>query len=716
MANTLTWRNVDAPDFRGTMQGNQIAAQALDRAFSGLSDGLGKFQDWREEQAANAVLSRSLDFTDAQKLREAQASGALFDGIDRSLVGTKAINALDTRAGRLLSDAVAQQGLETSRQLDPLRIEGAQLNNDRSRQDMAFNEVANPLRLDAMRLDNTGKGLSNEGASIRNRSAQLDYDIASRDDRAKQEAIPLMEKMRLSGSAEDVRDFFNSDEWKGASPNARTLVAAEASKLYPGLSGPLQVSSVGAGTTPSGSGSAAIAKATVGTGTSTSGSSYGSDFSASIPFKETRDHNYKVLSKAGPLSGSIEDELDQVMPALASVESSNRDDAVSPKGAQGRYQLMPATFEEIKQRYGIKGTIDNPEANRQAARAYLKELRVKYGSMDKALAAYNAGPGNVDSWLEGETNTRKNATSVEDVNRQIESWKNRSSMGGLAKNYSQLEADDTPAGQLTDKLLEGTFKGMRREVLLNSINELSRKSGAKPAMAAAMLEQAAQGGGFVARRTPGFAGGYSVEPNDNTVDELAKQYKDGTFYNASEQLAKVAKKQEQIQQAQQKVAEAEALYQAARNRPGLNTDRYKARRNLAQAALDRALKDVRDDPTLKLPWDRGGAGSASGSVDMVPNPFGTGSAPASPSPRPVAVTTPDAPNSSAARRGTLAGRAPVYPAGRDADVPVTAAQSADAALARIVQPQAQARPPLLDNQVVIGTGGVRIRPLWPNGN
>ena len=77
--------------------------------------------------------------------------------------------------------------------------------------------------------------------------------------------------------------------------------------------------------------------------------------------------------------------------AVASVESGFQPKAVSPKGAQGLMQLMPATAASL----GVSDAFD-PETNLEGGSRYLAELIALYGGdLTKALAAYNAGPGAV---------------------------------------------------------------------------------------------------------------------------------------------------------------------------------------------------------------------------------------------------------------------------------------------------------------------------------
>jgi len=72
--------------------------------------------------------------------------------------------------------------------------------------------------------------------------------------------------------------------------------------------------------------------------------------------------------------------------------------AVSPKGACGLMQIMPATWARLRARYGLGLDIFDPRDNVLAGTAYLRELYDLYGAPG-FLAAYNAGPGRYDDYL-----------------------------------------------------------------------------------------------------------------------------------------------------------------------------------------------------------------------------------------------------------------------------------------------------------------------------
>lgn len=83
-----------------------------------------------------------------------------------------------------------------------------------------------------------------------------------------------------------------------------------------------------------------------------------------------------------------------LLKAVARAESCFDPVAVSRAGAQGLMQLMPATARDM----GVTSSFDG-EQNLAGGAKYLAAMLARYSDdLDLALAAYNAGPGNVDRY------------------------------------------------------------------------------------------------------------------------------------------------------------------------------------------------------------------------------------------------------------------------------------------------------------------------------
>lgn len=91
----------------------------------------------------------------------------------------------------------------------------------------------------------------------------------------------------------------------------------------------------------------------------------------------------------------------ELVESVIRAESSGNPEAVSPKGATGLMQVMPATGAEVAQKLGMENfDLKNPEDNRRIGEAYLSQMQEQFGDDKLALTAYNWGPGNLKRAME----------------------------------------------------------------------------------------------------------------------------------------------------------------------------------------------------------------------------------------------------------------------------------------------------------------------------
>jgi len=105
-------------------------------------------------------------------------------------------------------------------------------------------------------------------------------------------------------------------------------------------------------------------------------------------------------------------QFDMLARAVEWKESGGDPNALSPKGAIGLRQIMPATAREIAgelkdknfdfgwDETDVRRYLSNPVINRKYGDYYLrKQLRAYNGDIEAALIAYNGGPARADAWL-----------------------------------------------------------------------------------------------------------------------------------------------------------------------------------------------------------------------------------------------------------------------------------------------------------------------------
>ena len=119
MANPITWRNVEAPDFRSSMAGISEFGRLFGNATGGLAGALDGFQKDQMASADREVAARALAIQNPQAFQSALADGSLIGGAAPSV---EQLRSLQTGVGNLVDADLAKesarlQALQVQQQL-----------------------------------------------------------------------------------------------------------------------------------------------------------------------------------------------------------------------------------------------------------------------------------------------------------------------------------------------------------------------------------------------------------------------------------------------------------------------------------------------------------------------------------------------------------------------------------------------------------------------
>ena len=125
-------------------------------------------------------------------------------------------------------------------------------------------------------------------------------------------------------------------------------------------------------------------------------------FAPSLLFKSMYPLRYEDEIAAAAANHGVDPYL---VAAVIRSESSWDPEASSHQGARGLMQLMPETAQDMVAKGLVDGkrysyeNLEDPTVNIEYGCAYLSYLLTYFnGATDRAIAAYNAGMGNVDGW------------------------------------------------------------------------------------------------------------------------------------------------------------------------------------------------------------------------------------------------------------------------------------------------------------------------------
>lgn len=205
--------------------------------------------------------------------------------------------------------------------------------------------------------------------------------------------------------------------------------------------------------------------------------------------KETNDYVQSILGKVQGLdpNAPAEKQAEALLPYLIQQESGGDPNAVSPKGAQGLTQVMPATGRDPG--FGVSPLRDNsPQENVRFGRDYLTAMLRRYpGRPDLALAAYNAGPGVADRFANPQASAGptiaqpfQKPQAPSELDRRIETARAMDASEDeirrlvLGKDGSAPDAKPIPVGSL-NKVLEAQEALGATQVISDIIQKHARR-------------------------------------------------------------------------------------------------------------------------------------------------------------------------------------------------------------------------------------------------
>lgn len=189
-----------------------------------------------------------------------------------------------------------------------------------------------------------------------------------------------------------------------------------------------------------------------------------------------------ILKKARPYKSTIEKyaRLNRVnadfVLAIAAVETCFNSRAVSPVGARGLMQLMPATAK----RFGVV-RVSNARQNVKGGTKYLRFLMKRYKSnMRYAAAAYNAGEGRVDRYkgVPPYRETRRYVRNVLRVYKKLTQYRNKTARKKTKRYKKKIKSKSKSKSKKKRKKIAKRLKketSLVKKVVYQSVNVVPKK-------------------------------------------------------------------------------------------------------------------------------------------------------------------------------------------------------------------------------------------------
>uniref|UniRef100_A0AAU8ED11 Virion structural protein n=1 Tax=Klebsiella phage vB_Kpn16-P2 TaxID=3230846 RepID=A0AAU8ED11_9VIRU len=588
----ITWRNVDAPNFSGVGDSIRTFSGLLGNATAGLGDALGNFQNAARQEVGNQVMQNALQYQDPTEYRNALASGALFKGVDPSLISNRTLENLDNRAGNLLNQATQQQALDYNtyrtgrmqdldargdaaspalRQLalayqtgDPTAIAQAQQQYGGALDSLPADQVQEIMG----RLQNQGSNAIGQRRDLFNLGTNM------RDDADSQAAIGVLSQIvRGAENPNDARILAEAYS-KQLSPTAQARLQGLLAQQYPGTYGNNVTSAPGTAGTRSGS-----------------------------PF----DVTYQFQGTSKPITQMS---IGEVTNHQANMISSQ---GASPVGA---YQINKATLEDFAPKVlgeNWRNMPLSPENQDKIGEAIFNarkngNLKDTWAALpDSTVGAYKNRTWDEMKGLIAQAEVGANPLAVQQAVQGNQAVSNlatgmigtrlmENNAVGNVPDYLRTLGDTATPGEVVNRLLENDFKGADRNWVLARVNEIAQRAGVSPAMAATVMQRAQTNvpENMIWRGLQGLnpfisnEAGNGTRLNDDAVDQMVGALQRGEPLEQSVRNLSTAQAAQNVQLAQQAYDTALAQLQNTQNKISTGQTALTALLPSRQAAVERA--------------------------------------------------------------------------------------------------------------------------------
>jgi len=655
----ITWRNVDAPNFSGALEGYRQFANMFSAGTQGISDALGAYRADQNRQNDQAILADALKYRTAPAIDQALASGTLLNG--RTPTAAASARLIDLASGLVRDD--------TGRIANTRDVASF----DRSQRDLAATDALRPFAAEIAANQGNPEALrgimSRAQPLLAQAPANAGFDLltAARGaetgrQQATQGAVQTQAVVRNDQDTQGAQAYIQDAIRKGANLDPTTALAyAEQAPMTPGqralflqafpgayngsVGGVPGVPGSNMGLNPGQGGAPATGGGSLGraAGTAGFGTTQGSGWDMTVGGVATP----KPLTQM--TMGEVQDFGKNTLIPGNKGKFGNAPGMGS--SASGAFQITGQTLEDFAPKVLGDNWRSQPftPANQEAVAKAIFDAR-KGGNLkdtwtslpDSKPGAYKDVPweqmrglitqGEVGGTL-GPASVTATAPATDPFTarantQQLQNLQAAASVGSIAERGMQDNAGsvasqyvkaaqriDADAGTIADELRAGPFKGTSRQFLLGQINRIVQDGKVNPALAGEIMRQnivASNKGGFfgtnIADVIPNRLLGNTVNLgngqrlNDDGVKATIQQLRQDNSPILQQALANTQRqaKIEQVNTARdnvQKAQDAVTMWQQRVNiQPGARESLARAQQALAQATA--AFNSVRAETLI----------------------------------------------------------------------------------------------------------------------